>query len=168
MRKAVAKMNKVDIANYLIFKKFNVRKDTFDERLLAQKKMYLLQEIGTNLGYHYNWYLHGPYSPSLTTYIYNNLDWMENSSSEFKDYKLSQKTMNNIQKVLALANRSKTAKLSETSWYELLASLYYIKRNKESWGVKSNEDLFSKLLEQKPQYTKEQCQSALIALNDCL
>lgn len=161
-------MNKVDVANYLIFKKFNVSKNTFDDRLLAQKKMYLLQEIGTNLGYHYNWYLHGPYSPSLTTYIYNNLDWMENSSSEFKEYKLSQETMDNIQKVLDLANMSKPAELSEASWYELLASLYYIDRNRESWGVKNTEDLFSKLLEQKPQYSKEQCQSALSALKDCL
>ena len=40
--------------------------DTFMDRLIMQKAVYLAQAAGVNLGYYYHWYLHGPYSPSLT------------------------------------------------------------------------------------------------------
>jgi len=40
--------------------------DTFFDRLVLQKAVYLAQAGGINLGYHYQWYLHGPYSPALT------------------------------------------------------------------------------------------------------
>ena len=39
--------------------------DTFDGRLTFQKTIQLLQSFGINLGYRYNWYLRGPYSPDL-------------------------------------------------------------------------------------------------------
>jgi len=37
----------------------------FQSRLIVQKTIYLMQAFGLNLGYFYNWYIHGPYSPSL-------------------------------------------------------------------------------------------------------
>lgn len=40
--------------------------DTFGGRLAFQKTVYLLQAFGIYLGYRFNWYLRGPYSPSLT------------------------------------------------------------------------------------------------------
>ena len=40
--------------------------DYFTDRLIMQKAVYLSQAAGVNLGYYYHWYLHGPYSPSLT------------------------------------------------------------------------------------------------------
>ena len=40
--------------------------ETFEDRLIMQKAIYLAQAAGVNLGYFYHWYLHGPYSPSLT------------------------------------------------------------------------------------------------------
>jgi uncharacterized protein YwgA len=43
-----------------------VNVDTFDDRLILQKAVYLLQEAGIHLGYRYRWYLRGPYSPDLT------------------------------------------------------------------------------------------------------
>ena len=39
---------------------------TFDGRLVLQKTIYLLQSFGISLGYQFNWYLHGVYSPGLT------------------------------------------------------------------------------------------------------
>lgn len=39
---------------------------TFQDRLIMQKAVYLAQAAGVHLGYFYHWYLHGPYSPSLT------------------------------------------------------------------------------------------------------
>lgn len=39
---------------------------TLKDRKLLQKKVYMLQEAGLNLGYHFGWYIYGPYSPNLT------------------------------------------------------------------------------------------------------
>jgi uncharacterized protein YwgA len=43
-----------------------IRLGSFDDRLTLQKAIYLAQAAGVQLGYHYNWYLRGPYSPGLT------------------------------------------------------------------------------------------------------
>lgn len=157
-------MNNIDIANGLVFHRLGIRKDTFENRLIAQKKIYLLQSLGTVLGYHYNWYLHGPYSPSLTSYMYANLDWMQECDSTFAKYKLSNKTEDNIRRVNELAQRSDNANLDEADWYELLASLHYIYQNRRSWAVDGEKGIFKKLQQYKPQYSEQQCQVASDAL----
>ena len=40
--------------------------DIFDDRLMLQKTIYLLKSFGFDLGYIFNWYIHGVYSPDLT------------------------------------------------------------------------------------------------------
>lgn len=40
--------------------------DRFQDRLRLQKTIYLLQAFGIYLGYNFNWYIYGPYSPALT------------------------------------------------------------------------------------------------------
>lgn len=98
-RKAVT-MNSIDVANGMIFQEMKIGKETFEKRLVCQKKIYLLQGLGTDLGYNYNWYVRGPYSPSLTNYVYNNLDIL--SVSDFSPYQLSQSAKSNIEKVNSL------------------------------------------------------------------
>lgn len=157
-------MNNIDIANGIVFQKLKISKDSFDERLICQKKIYLLQSLGTNLGYTYNWYVRGPYSPTLTTYIYANLDVL--ASSDFSDYKLEEIAERNIQRVNNLEKR-KRSDFTTTSWYELLASLLYIHNNKESWKIDDKENLlFLTLIKYKPQYSEEQCQYAFTVLVD--
>lgn len=155
-------MNNIDVANGMIFQKLKISKDSFDDRLICQKKMYLLQSLGTDLGYSYNWYIRGPYSPSLTNYVYNNLDVL--SSNDFEKYKLSESAEKNVSVVNSLIE-DKRADLGEASWYELLASLLYIIKNRESWKVDdNNSSLFSALIKFKPQYNNEQCECALSVL----
>jgi len=62
-------MDRVEILGGLIknidnvnFKNFS---KNFDERLILQKTVYFLQIFGLNLGYFFNWYIHGPYSTDL-------------------------------------------------------------------------------------------------------
>jgi len=158
-------MNNIDVANGIIFQKLKISKDSFDDRLICQKKIYLLQSLGTDLGYSYNWYVRGPYSPILTNYVYNNLDLL--SSSNFEGYTLSETAERNVSIVNSLID-SKKADLGEVFWYELLASLLYIIKNKKSWNVDDNDlsSLFSTLIRFKPQYNKEQCEYALSVLKD--
>lgn len=151
-------MKNIDIANGLVFKELEISKDNFDERLIAQKKIYLLQELGTDLGYKYNWYVRGPYSPTLTTYIYTNLDVL--SSTDFTQYSLADEAEKNINMVNVLINE-KNNEFDTVSWYELLASLLYIYKNRESWGIQKNEEeIFSRLISYKPQYNNGQCEYA--------
>lgn len=155
-------MNNIDVANGMIFQKLKISKDSLDDRLICQKKMYLLQSLGTDLGYKFDWYVRGPYSPSLTNYVYNNLDVL--SSNDFEKYKLSESAEKNVSVVNSLVGYKK-ADLGEVSWYELLASLLYIIKNRESWKVDDNDlSLFSALVKFKPQYNNEQCEYALSVL----
>ena len=39
--------------------------DNFNNRLIYQKVIYLMQNFGLSLGYGYSWYVKGPYSPDL-------------------------------------------------------------------------------------------------------
>lgn len=145
-------MTNIDIVNGLVFQALGVGKDTFDDRLLSQKKIFLLQELGVDIGYSYNWYVRGPYSPDLTTYIYNNLDVLR--EQDFSQYHFSDAVQQRINSVNALAS-VKPASLSVPSWYELLASILYIQRK---W---QKNDVFASLIKYKPQYTQEHFNTAV-------
>ena len=145
-------MTNIDIANGLVFQALGISKDTFDDRLLSQKKIFLLQELGVNLGYTYNWYVHGPYSPDLTTYIFNKLDVLK--EEDFSDYRFSEAVQEKVETVNALAAK-KPGALSMCSWYELLASVLYIKRK---W---KKEDVFASLVKHKPKFSEEQFEAAV-------
>lgn len=155
-------MNNIDVANGIIFKKMAISKESFDDRIICQKKIYLLQSLGTDLGYSYNWYLRGPYSPALANYVYLNVELLSNTN--FDNYKISESATENIKRVNDLEEQ-KPADFSLSSWYELLASLLYIEKNRDSWKIKSGEDaLFSALIKQKPQFDIEQCRNAFTVL----
>jgi len=61
-------MNRRQIALKLVLEELEISSQmkTFDERLILQKTVYLAQQKGITLGYHYSWYLHGPYCRDLT------------------------------------------------------------------------------------------------------
>ncbi|HME54131.1 MAG TPA: hypothetical protein VKM55_18040, partial [Candidatus Lokiarchaeia archaeon] len=40
---------------------------TLDERIILQKTIFLLKQLGYDLKYNFNWYLKGPYSPALAS-----------------------------------------------------------------------------------------------------
>jgi len=60
-------MDRRQIATALILRELGVapRLDSFTDRLVLQKATYLAQAAGFDLGYHYGWYLRGPYCSQL-------------------------------------------------------------------------------------------------------
>jgi len=48
--------------------------ENFDQRLILQKTVYLLQAFGLFLGYRFNWYLRGPYSVEVARHGYELVD----------------------------------------------------------------------------------------------
>ena len=61
-------MNKGHILLKLVLDRIgfeDIEIDNFTKRKILQKKIYLLQLTGVDLGCRYNWYLKGPYCPAL-------------------------------------------------------------------------------------------------------
>jgi len=118
----------------------------FDSRLKLQKIVYLLQASGLSLGYGYNWYVRGPYSPSLTKTlykIYENKDVFEQSKEiRFKNH-------NNIVNSLTEFKGKLGENINDTLYLEVLASLHYINKVTFSGNVEY-EQLKNKLLNAKP------------------
>ncbi len=152
-------MDRAYITTALAMKELNCEKiDTIYDRILLQKKIYLSQIFGLQLGYGYGWYIHGPYSPDLTSAAYQivpeGFDGVSNWS--FKD-EYAQK----IKRVNNLSNKRPTS-LSLTSWYELLASVVYWNEN----GYEDKETNIEKVLVVKPQFSKEEIELAHEALSE--
>ena len=74
--------------------------DAFSKRLNLQKRIYLLQLTGIDLGYRYNWYLRGPYCPSLTQDAFLLKDEISANEKDYEEYKLNPMTKKKIGKNL--------------------------------------------------------------------
>lgn len=42
-------MNNIDIANGIVFQKMEISKESFEDRLICQKKIYLLNRFGIHI-----------------------------------------------------------------------------------------------------------------------
>lgn len=155
----------MDIAKGLIFQELQLSKETLDERIVCQKKIYLLQEKGIDLGYTFGWYTRGPYSESLAKYIGDNFQVLIESNFELK---LKNDVVDKIVSINKIVDKKGDTELSDTLWYELICSLLYIERNKESWNISAvdQREIFKVLRDQKPNFTELQCDSAWKVLRE--
>ncbi len=131
----------------------NIEIDTFEKRLILQKKIYLLQLTGTDLGYRYNWYLQGPYCPALANDTFNLREEIR-YDDEFNDYELNMKTQNRFEILNKIIGMPDTPTIRESEWVELLASLHYLKHI-AYWPGKCKpefDEIFEKLKESKPHF----------------
>lgn len=120
--------------------------DDFNDRLEMQKMIYLLQNMGINVGnYSYFWYKHGPYSQTLQNDILSLRDSsnMPNIKISFSEY------ANNVIKRLKNAFLKKGSNYSEAAWVECLGSLFYIRESLLPSNADDN-TILNKLKELKP------------------
>jgi uncharacterized protein YwgA len=96
--------------------------DTFDGRLVLQKAIYLVQERGFKLGYHYSWYRRGPYSRQVTSDAFAVADALSSGVDESKDWELETESRRKLAETSSLW----AAKGSQASWLELLASVHFL------------------------------------------
>ncbi len=118
----------------------------FLSRKILQKKMYLLQLTGVDLGYRFNWYLYGPYCPALASDTFALRDEIR-YDQEFNDYELNSKTRGKLDILKGIAEPCGEVQASEPEWLELLASLHYLKHI-AYWPGKAHPDfeqVFEKL-----------------------
>jgi len=142
---------------YLVLDQLGLSKlklDTFSERFNVQKRMYLTQIMGYDLGYRFNWYIRGPYSPRLTEEVFALRDDLTAGDQDFNDYQLSPDGLERIRKATALCDIPKGLSIEPNRWLELLASLHYLKHI-AYWPDKSERSftaVFEKLVESKPHF----------------
>ena len=123
---------------------------TFSKRLVLQKKIYLLQISGLDLRYRYNWYLRGPYCPSLTEDAFLLKEEL-NYDKDYSEYTLSSHAKNDIEKAKKIWETPEN--VDSRYWLELLASLHYLKHIAYWPGNNpTKEQIFEKIVKTKPQF----------------
>lgn len=100
----------------------NFNYGSFDKRLELQKIIYLLQELGLNVGgYYFSWYKYGPYSQSLQEDAYRSSP--ANGELVFTDY--AKPIIEKLSNLIMV----KTEKYSRASFLEAIASIRYLMKH---------------------------------------
>jgi len=115
---------------HLMFNEVGVASDvsTQNNRIELQKIVCLAQEGGLSLGYSFNWYVRGPYSPSLTSDYYQLCSELEETAAEAGALVLSEPAKLILSRVRALLDPPQGVTLSRTRWLELLASIAFLRK----------------------------------------
>ena len=99
--------------------------DTVDERKKVQKSIYLGQVAGVDLGYHFGWYLKGPYSPELTKDYYELDEALIDGDLEYQKKELKSQMKEKLHAIQPIVIPPGDVLLSQEDWLELLASVHY-------------------------------------------
>ncbi|AXV99837.1 hypothetical protein CJO81_03125 [Ralstonia solanacearum] len=102
--------------------------DTVDDRMSLQKVIYLGQIFGADLGYRYSWYVRGPYSPSLTQDYYALSGAIAAGDKSYEARALNDRLRNCLAGAKNLLQKPPGVTLATPQWFELIASLDYLKR----------------------------------------
>lgn len=102
--------------------------DTVEDRKKVQKAIYLGQENGVNLGFHFSWYKMGPYSPELTKDYYELSEELSQGDHEYTENELAPVVNEKLQAVKSIIKTPGDVSLSQDDWMELLASHLYLRK----------------------------------------
>ena len=127
----------------------NLDMDTFDNRLLLQKSIYLMQVFGVDIGYRFGWYLRGPYCSDLTK---TGFEVKEHMGCSKVDFALPDSIVKRIQFFKKWETETKPEYMAEVEWLELLASLHYLKHIAYIREGKSKDIVCSELVSRKSWY----------------
>ena len=107
-----------------------VNVEGFDDRLILQKAIYLAQAAGVNFGYHYRWYLRGPYCPAVADdgfAVSREIKSGYDDSQRWKLDEISSGKLEGIRKLIG--TRVATQELAKK--LELLASVHFLVDKKQ-------------------------------------
>lgn len=153
----------VKLSRFLGVMGFSLDLSTLQSRIVLQKRVYFAEALGTNLGYHFGWYVFGPYSTDLTRDAYG-LQGLESHLRESND------AMPETQKLKGFLGKVGTLQPERTEgyWLELLSSLHFL-AVQASPPVRGKEQCIVKIELMKPgRFSREDVESAwklLVAYN---
>jgi len=105
---------------------------TFDDRLILQKTVYLLQAAGIQLGYRFRWYLKGPYSPDMTANAFGIVNEGESGVAELKGWKLDEPSAQIAQRLQPLLHLAGGSASDQARRLELLASALFLFKTRQA------------------------------------
>lgn len=92
---------------------------TFQGRLVFQKTVYIWKSFGVPIGYPFNWYVRGPYSPALTSAGFQIKDGMDRLPPvRFVDPKAEKA----FEEALQFVSPHRT----DARWLEVVASIHFL------------------------------------------
>lgn len=123
--------------------------DTFPERKKLQKLVYLLGVFGINLDFNFEWYLHGPYSRSLTKTLY------ENRNMKINLKPLTKTELSKIEELKEFLDKD----IDSNDFLELLVSLHYLRQEGKKVYA-SKEEVIEVFRTKKPWYSNQDIKHA--------
>ena len=147
-------LDKFEILGGLLRRVGNFNPDSFEksfkDRLIFQKTIYLLQSFNIYLGFHFSWYIRGPYSPVLAKEGYK----LIKKSDQTPNVKfLEESSERQFQKFITFLGERN----NDAEWLETLASIHFLKHTYLGIGKNS----IMKMVQRKqPHLTIEKCQAA--------
>ena len=128
--------------------------ETFSQRFNIQKRIFLVQVMGCDLGYRYGWYIRGPYCRELTADAFALKDELNDGERDHERFELEQETKDRIEKAKTLWSPPVGLGVSQDDWLELLASVHYL-RHIVYWpkgALRDFKAVFKALIEAKPKF----------------
>ena len=115
-----------------------IRMKDFEDRLILQKLCYILKKTDDNVSYNFNWYIRGPYSPTLA-----------HDAFEYKESvpTLTRDDFKNVKPIKKLLSDN----VSDSN-LELLASILYLIKERKISGY---DELIHTMKVSKPCFTEE-------------
>ena len=114
---------------------------SFDDRLEAQKIVYLLDELGVTCGdFPFKWYKHGPYSQRPQNAILENYD--NNERVSFSP--AGKKAIETIKQIITEPH----SEYSDSQWLEAIGSIQYLQ--KYLYSTSQRDAILKRLNELKP------------------
>ncbi|MEC4849106.1 MAG: hypothetical protein RI100_07955 [Nitrosarchaeum sp.] len=126
--------------------------DHFDDRLRLQKLGYLAQNLGANEEFPFSWYVHGPYSTSLTSILFAG---DENGSFD-DDVELTTTEKHVVENLKNLLKEN----TCNPSILELYASIWYLTPNKKL-SDSDKKHVVDLMRKEKPHFSQLQIENAL-------
>lgn len=135
----------------------------FDDRLVLQKRIYLLQEaFGFPVDYGYSWYVRGPYSAQLTEEAFRTSE-RSDIQEESKSVKLTDEALRIIERYQEFEKQFQGMPLPLS--LELAASIHYLMHTGFLPGSKDKDNIASSLRQRGKDFTNQQFQAAWEALD---
>lgn len=119
-------MDRKQISLQLTFRALDLdfKVDSFTDRLILQKAIYLAQLTGVDLGYSHSWYVHGPYCSSLTSDAFAIQSELGSGPDDSDDWQLDENSLKRLTRIKNLVTEQDRLKLRKK--LELYASVHFL------------------------------------------
>lgn len=156
-------MNIKIIALRLIFDELNSRyfegkpvlgkNSTFESRLIVQKIIYLLQKMGLNFAYSFEWDAYGPFSAELSEHLRTTNVISSEVPREIRNFGISPEGKAIIGKFTSVID---TSRIKDPEFLEALASMVFIRSNMKKEGrLVDREASIGRFKAGKPKFAKD-------------